>query len=401
VYPHWNESDIMSHRIRLGVVALVAIAIGACSSDSTAPLSTGSEAARAADQFAKLADSVTRAGGDADVGGAYSAIAGAVRAGGRVSPIVLTIDGVATTFTATAITNELAYGPPCVGNVCAARPKPTVLRSLIAWDAANPRRVVQLTSQSDDEPIAAMLYPSLLAIYAPMASLVYMDGSGGTYFGTSGTQKFAETNTTTPCVSRGDSVPVPSKLPATCTQSNFDITFTTKAEPSIFLVANNTAKGVHAISMTSQAVAGSHLLVTLPTCDTVCYPGPNEPTTPAGPPVVVRPSAQLPATLTTTFDSLVTMTLTVKNPSAQPVKVTFPGQRYDFIVTDSTTGRDAWRWAADKVFNMALADQIIPANGSLEFTERWKPLARGRYLIHGLLVSTTHRAEAYASVVVP
>jgi hypothetical protein len=96
------------------------------------------------------------------------------------------------------------------------------------------------------------------------------------------------------------------------------------------------------------------------------------------------------------------MTLTVKNPSADPIKVTFPsGQKYDFVVTDSTTGRDVWRWADGKGFTMALVDQTVPGNGSLVFTERWKPLGRGRYLVHGLLVSLSHRAEAYASVLVP
>ena len=392
----------MTLRIRPRIIALAAAALGACSSDSTAPLTTTSAASLAADQFTRLADSVSRSGGDADVGNAYSSIAGVLRAGGRVSSIVITIDGAATTFTATALGTELGYSSSCVGTACAARPKPVLMRSLVAWDAANPKRVVQLTAQSDDEPIAAMLYPTLLASYAPMASLVYMDGAGGTYFGTSGSQKMGETVSTTPCAVARDSVPVATKLPSTCTQADFSIAFSAKAEPSAFLVRDNTAKGTHAIAMTTQTVAGSHTLLVPPTCDTACAPGsPNGPPSVPPPPVVVRPSSELPASLSATMDSLVTLTFTLKNPSSDAIKVTFPsGQRYDFIATDSTTGRDVWRWSADKSFTQALSEQTVPANGTLVFIAQWKPAAKSRYLLHGLLVSTSHRGEAYASVVV-
>ena len=66
-----------------------------------------------------------------------------------------------------AISNELAYGGPCSSNGCAALPKPILARTLIAWDAANPKRVVQLASESDDLPIGAVLNPTLLASYVP------------------------------------------------------------------------------------------------------------------------------------------------------------------------------------------------------------------------------------------
>lgn len=391
----------MTHRIRLGVIALAATALGACSTESTAPSSTGNDAALAADQFAKLADSVNRSGGDADVGSAYSAIAGAVRAGGRVTPISLTIDGVAAPFVATAISNELSYAAPCAANGCVALSRPMLQRTLIAWEAANPRRVVQLTAESDDEPIDVLLYPSLLALYAPHATLVYMDGKGGTYFGTSGTQKMAETKSATPCAVSRDSA-VTSNLRSACTQSDFTITFSARAEPSAFLIANNTATGVHTLAMSAQTVAGSHLLSTVASCDSVCYPGPNMPPVHEGPPIVVRPTSELPATLTTSVDSLVTMTLTVKNPSASAIRIAFSsGQKFDFVVTDSSTGRDVWRWSANKSFAAVYSEQVVPANGILAFSADWKPPTRGRYLVHGLLVSVSHRAEAYASVLVP
>ncbi|MEO7889754.1 MAG: BsuPI-related putative proteinase inhibitor, partial [Vicinamibacterales bacterium] len=85
----------------------------------------------------------------------------------------------------------------------------------------------------------------------------------------------------------------------------------------------------------------------------------------------------------------------------EPIKVTFSsGQKYDFVVIDSTTGRDVWRWSANKSFLQALSEQTVPANGSLEFSERWRPPGRGLYLARGILVSTSHRSEAFATVFV-
>jgi hypothetical protein len=391
----------MRNIIRLSATVLAIVSYAACASESTAPLASASDAARAAEQFTKLAESVSRNGGDSDVGGAYSAIAAAVRMGGRVAPITIAIDGVATAFVATAMSSELTYESTCSSNpLCDPRP-PVRMRSLIAWDKENPKRVVQLSSASDSDPIEAMLNPTLLAIYSPMASLIYMDGAGGTYFGTSGTQRASVAKSPTPCSAGRDSA-LASKLASACTLADLAIAFDGKVEPSAFLVANNTAKGTHTIAMASQKVPGTHTQITIPLCDTVCTPsGPGAPNGPLPPPVVVRPSNQLPATLTATVSDVVNLTLTFKNPSAEPIKVTFTsGQKFDFVVTDSATGRAVWQWSANKSFPMGMSEQTIPANGSLVFTEMWKPTSRGLYLARGVLVSTSHRGEAYASVIV-
>ena len=388
----------MSNIIRFSASALAIAAFAACSGESTAPLTSTSDAARAAEQFTKMADSVSRNGGDADVSGAYSEIAAAVRMSGRVAPITIAIDGVPTAFVATAMSSELAHQAGCDGGPLCDPAVPLRMRSLIAWDKDNPKRVVQISSASDSDPIEAMLYPSLLAIYTPMASLIYMDGAGGTYFGTSGTQSASVTKSATPCGAGRDSA-LASKLPSACTLADLTIAFNGKVEPSAFLVANNTAKGTHTIAMASQKVPGTHTQITIPACDTACSPG--APNAPVAPPVVVRPTNELPATLSATVDSVVNLTLTFKNPSAQPTKVTFAsGQKFDVVVSDSLTGRAVWRWSADKSFLQGTSEQTVPANGSLAFTATWKPIARGLYLAHGVLVSTSHRGEAYASVIV-
>jgi hypothetical protein len=261
--------------------------------------------------------------------------------------------------------------------------------------------VIQLSSFSDAEPIAAVLFPTFAPVTTPMASLVYLDGNRGVYFGTSGTQKFSETFSATPC-----SFSVPDSVRALinttpCTQSNFTIAFDAKVEPSQFLVANNSATGTHTIAMSAQSVAGSHVEITWPKCDSICALGPNVPLLPS-PPVVVHPSAALPASLSATVDSVVTLTFTVTNPSAQPITVRYPGGlKYDIIVTDSASGRVAWQSSFGKAATLAIIDETVPGNGKLVFTERWKPATRGVYLLHGLLASISHRAEAYASVLVP
>jgi hypothetical protein len=394
-------SHLHSLARRLAFVAGAAT-LAACGSDSTAPIDATSDAALAAQTFTQLADSVTRNGGDADVGSAYAGIAGILRAGGHVTPITLTIDGSATTFIAAATTFQTTINDCPPGAYCFAPPSTFAIRNLIAWDKANPKRLVQLSSSSNDEIIGAILDPSPLAIYARMASLVYMDGAGGTFLGTSGTQKFELANSGTPCPAASDSVRTGYLRPrSACTLAAHTVSFSGALAPSPFMRATAAATGTHTIAMTAQSVAGTLMSITIDNfpCDTGC-------TTPIDslpqPPVVVRPSNELPASLSAAVNGDVTLTFTVKNPSADAVKVTFPsGQRYDFVVADSATGQSVWTWSANKSFVAALGEETIPAGGSRTYVEKWTPPKKGLYLARAVLTSTSHRAQAYAAVVVP
>jgi hypothetical protein len=148
-------------------------------------------------------------------------------------------------------------------------------------------------------------------------------------------------------------------------------------------------------------VAGTRLTDTIDNlpCDTSCTkPIDSSPQ----PPVVVRPGNELAAKLSATVNGDVTLTFTVKNASATPVKVVYPsGQKYDFVVADSGTGKTVWSWSANKGFVQALGEETIPGGGSLTFVEKWTPPRRGLYLAHARLTSTSHRSEAYTAVVVP
>ena len=293
---------------RRSVIAIVCLAlVAACGSDSaTAP--AADDAARAVAVFARLADSVARSGGDNSISGAYASLAEAVRVGGRISPLVITLDGVATSFLATAQQTEIAV-TPCASPLCLAAARLTTLRTLIAWQQDDPRRVVQLSSEADGDPIRAYLFPVLVPFPGPSASLIFFDGKGGTYFGASGSQKFGVSTGNVPCVSAGPSLPFPA-IPAAaarCTQASFSVTFDARAEPSSFLADRNVATGSHTFSMPAQSVLGSRFELTA--------------ALPPLPPIVVTPSVLLPSALSAKVDSLVTLTLTVSNPSSAPAQV--------------------------------------------------------------------------------
>lgn len=377
------------HSTRLLLVAAASTLLVACASD-TVTLPPQDDASAAVDIFTRLADSVARAGGDADLGDAYGSLAEAVRQGGRVSPVVITIDGVPTTFLATAQQTEVTTSPCLDPSKCATliAIRPSILRTLVAWKQDDPKRVVQLSSSADSAPIRAYLFPVLVPFTGPSASLVYFDGNGGTFFGSSGTQAFAVKTGTDVCAVTGASKSSFAIFPAPrCTNADFTISFAGKGEPSTFLTSKNTATGSHTFAMATQPVVGARYELTA--------------ITPPKPPIIVTPSAPLAATLTATVDSVVTLTLQIVNPASTPAAVTFAsGQQYDFTVFDATGAR-VWRWSDGMAFTMALGTSTIPGKGSVSYSARWKPLQKGTYTAVGSLVSMSHRADAKVAVTVP
>ena len=362
----------------------------ACGSDTATSPSQGDDAAHAVDVFTHLADSVSRARGDASVGRAYAALAEAVRQGGRISPIVITVDGVKTAFLATSLQTEIAVSP-CGGDPrCLALGRLFVLRTLLAWQVDDPRRVIQLSSEADTDPIRAYLFPVLLPFAGNSASLTFLDGMGGLFFGTSGSQKFGVTTSSVACTPAKPDRRAIAIFPAPprCTQADFTVTFSGKAEPSSFLTSRSTATGSHTFSMSAQPVLGARFELTA--------------AVPPLPPIVVTPNLSLPATLTARVDSIVTLTLTVSNPASAPAKVSFnSGQHYDFTISDATSGFVLWRWGVGMLFTQMLSDETIPAPGSLVYTAKWQPTEKGSYIAAGSLVSLSHKADARVSLTVP
>jgi hypothetical protein len=398
----------MTDRIRRAMrrLALASVAIFvACGSDSSArPLPT--DAAAAAQTFAQLADSVARNGGNAEVGTAYAGIAEILRMGGRITPVTLTIDGANRSFLATAMSIESVTNPCPPNAQCFAPEMRLVQRSLIAWDRDDPTRIVQLSSSSDDERIGTFRDSTSLALWAPMAALIYMDGTRVMYVGKDGEQRFTVSESSTPCPAAADSIPMAALRPrgytATCVLADIMVKFDGTVEPSVYVAANSAAV-VHTIAMGAQTVAGTHQETSVAACDTSCNVPPSDPNGPTPtPPVVVQPSTNLPASLMASTDSVVHLVFTVRNPSGAPIKVSFPSsQRFDIVAVDSTTGKNVWTWSANRSFLATLQDETVPGNGALVYTASWTPPAKGLYLFHATLASTSPRAEAYTTVVVP
>ncbi|MDQ2666789.1 MAG: hypothetical protein M3Z05_12350 [Gemmatimonadota bacterium] len=118
---------------RVVIVGTACLVANACGSDTGSGPLSGDDAAKAATVFTQLSDSIAKAGGDSSIARAYGSLADALRMGLRVSPVAITIDGVATPFMATA--QQTMLSSACSG--CASLP-PFVLRSFIAWQASDP-----------------------------------------------------------------------------------------------------------------------------------------------------------------------------------------------------------------------------------------------------------------------
>ena len=89
----------------------------------------------------------------------------------------------------------------------------------------------------------------------------------------------------------------------------------------------------------------------------------------------------------------VRMTLVIENVSAETQRLSFrSGQRYDFVVEDSS-GRQVWRWSADKFFILVLGEEAIAPGQRLVYREEWDqrdesgdPLPGGTYAVRGFTV---------------
>ena len=371
---------------------LAAAALAACS--SATEVRPDQDALDAAAQFQSLADDASRAGADPDVVTAYRDIGWALGRGGRVSPVTVVVDGTPLDFVATAQQIETSGGPACtmMESFCLTLPP---LRSVVAWERANPRRVVQLTVAAGGTSTA-----SQLSTVAPtITGLVYFDGAGGTWFGTSGTRQIdATTLSDTPC-STTPRTPTPNPVPdlVRCTQAEFTASFSGTVGVPPFAMRANTATGTHTIAMASQPVHGARLEVTLPAGCRLCagYPAP------ALPPINLRGGALVASLSASLAASVVTLELRVTNPQTVPVTVQFSsGQQYDFRVRRSD-GSVVWVWSADKLFAAALTSRTLAAGETATYTAAWTPTVHGSLIAEGQLTSTSHLAGAGTSFTVP
>ena len=109
--PHRTIAAAGFRRFTTGYIACCLVY--ACGAGSASGPMTGDDAAKAANVFTQLADSIKRSGGDSSIARAYGSLADALRTGFRTSPVTITVDGIATPFVATAQQNIFATCPGC------------------------------------------------------------------------------------------------------------------------------------------------------------------------------------------------------------------------------------------------------------------------------------------------
>jgi hypothetical protein len=384
--------------------AAATIVAAACSSDPTG-VTPSPDVVDAATRFHELAEEAYAAGADPDIVHAYSGLGTEIQRGGRVSPVTIVVDGVAQEFLATARQVEFDAGAACAqpGSLCLLAPP---LRSVLAWQKSDPRRVLQLSAMAGaaniGTAIPGLVDPGTLG----RASLIYIDGAGGVFVGTSGTGSIGDPVTSdVPC--RATTTPPPPsassapELPLQCTRAEFRASFNGLLAPAPVPVRGNTASGTHSIAMSSQPILGARLMLPgfgelSPCVD--CVSG-----YPRGmlPPIALSGQALATSLGVRVGSDGVTFTLRITNGRAQPVTLRFnSGQQYDFHVRRAD-GSIAWTWSMDKLFAAALTERTLASGEAVTYIGTWEQPVKGTFLAEGRLTSASHPAAAGTVFVVP
>lgn len=378
----------------LAAATVVAFTVAACSI-STEP-STDSDVLAAAQTFDRIADSLSIAGVDGSVSGAYRELARTVRNSGSLSSVSISVDGVAADFFATAL--EFQRVPLCPPNLACALVAMAPLRGMVAWQKNDPHRVVQLTADVAAPIGATVPGPLTTDPFVGRATLTFLDGDGGVFLGTSGTQTLTSTPITEPCVAP-QPTPVPAAgAPTSCKRADFTVAFSAVVQPPPFALRRNTATGSHAIAMTPQHVLGSVLYSS-------CFRCGYDLSLPR-PPIAIDGSNSIlqPSLSVNVAPGNVTLVFTVTNSSAVPIRLDFSSaQQYDFLVRSNATSAVVWQWSANMAFAQMLTSRTLAAGESVSFTEHWLPTSAtsGLFTAQALLTSSSHRATAAADFVVP
>jgi hypothetical protein len=119
------------------------------------------------------------------------------------------------------------------------------------------------------------------------------------------------------------------------------------------------------------------------------------------------PSRKVPITLTSALGvavdgDQVKFDLTVTNPGARKVELTFPsGQTYDVVVYDAAGG-EVWRWSTGQMFTQSLRNKPLDAHESLSYDATWKhPAIHGSLVAVATLTSTNYPSTARAVFALP
>ena len=95
--------------------------------------------------------------------------------------------------------------------------------------------------------------------------------------------------------------------------------------------------------------------------------------------------------------------LDVTNEGKKNVEFDFPsGQRYDFAVTDSVTGKTVYRWAADRMFTQSVQNASLGGGETMHITEHAATaLPRGSYVAIATLRSSNFPVQERVAFEIP
>lgn len=387
-------------RFRLpALLAGIAVIATGCSSEPTVP-NDRTAATDAAQTLLHLADSLSANGGSASEVGAYRGLASQLVGSGRLSSVTISVDGAPSEFLATAQELQVGGCPP--GAMCTLMAT-LPIRWMSAWQKDHPRRMVQLFAPGGTPFAGGAPYYEGSTPVAVLRGLLYLDGAGSMYGGSTTSQSVSVTTSDSPCTTRDN--PLPAVYPAwSCRQADFTIAFDGVAtliplddiEARPLAASSASAAPSHHLAMSSQPVHGAHVEAALqcPNCVNPGQPGTT-------PPMMSPWRDSLTATLTASVGSDVTFTFTVKNTSSSSATLKFnDAQQYDIRVWDANDGL-AWRWGADKGFAQMLTTRTLAAGESVTYVEHWTPKAAGKFHAMAYLTSSTHGAVGFTNVSVP
>jgi hypothetical protein len=135
-----------------------------------------------------------------------------------------------------------------------------------------------------------------------------------------------------------------------------------------------------------------------------CGPRSHSSETPSSvPPEMVRQAnSPLATSLNVTVDDGVRLAFNVMNASASKIEIEFPsGQTHDLVVLDES-GREVWRWSADRMFTQSLQTKQLDAGETIAYDETWNAGGRkGTFTAVATLNSTSHPVESRVTFTIP
>jgi hypothetical protein len=286
-----------------GTALIAGLAAVACSrSDAgTAPVNDGANVTAAA-QFNHMGDSIVAAGGSANDAAPFYGAAAVVGQAPTFQTVSVMIDDTATTMNAVAVAEEIFAGPkiacpvPAMAAGAAAAfvcpwGIPRVTRTLFAWTATKPVRIVTLVASADSGaigiPVPIFLFPGSAnpmgmgtfggvladsdssvhaALIRPIPAHLEYNDDHRTWWGISGTQTDSVAPTGVSCrpaPTDSSSAPRPNAMPfAHCQQANFTFAFNgVVSRPPVPIFGDTAAvmTTTHAVSMATASISGIYL----------------------------------------------------------------------------------------------------------------------------------------------